>query len=127
MSHSWPTQPYPYDNLVKIHTWFSEQLALLAGKLQSHDELGGSVLDNSVILVCSENAEGSHTKTNMPFLLLGSAGGHFRTGRHVQCGNVPHNRLLLSLAGAFGLPGPEGSTDYFGDPEFAGGPIPGLT
>lgn len=127
MSHSWPTQPYPYDNLVKIHTWFSEQLALLAGKLQSHDELGGSVLDNSVILVCSENAEGSHTKINMPFLLLGSAGGHFRTGRHVQCGNVPHNRLLLSLAGAFGLPGPEGSTDYFGDPEFAGGPIPGLT
>ena len=92
---------------------------MLAGKLQSHDELGGSVLDNSVILVCSENADGSHSKVNMPFLLLGSAGGHFRTGRHVQCGGVPHNRLLLSLSEAFGLPGPEGSTDYFGDPELA--------
>ena len=34
---------------------------------------------------------------------------------------------MANLAGAFGLPGPEGSTDYFGDPEFAGGPIPGLT
>jgi len=127
MSHSWPTQPYPYDNLVKIHTWFTEQIAMLAGKLQAHEELGGSVLDNSVILVCSENAEGSHTKVNMPFLLLGSAGGHFKTGRHVQCGGAPHNRLLLSLAGAFGLPGPDGSSDYFGDPDFGGGPLSGLT
>ncbi len=127
MSHSWPTQPYPYENLVKIHTWFSEQLAMLAGKLDAHDELGGSVLDNSVILVCSENAEGSHTKTNMPFLLLGGAGGHFRTGRHLQFGGVPHNRLLLSIAGAFGLGGPDGSLDHFGDPDFGGGPLPGLT
>lgn len=128
MSHSWPTQPYPYDNLVKIHTWFAEQLAMLAGKLQAQSELGGSVLDNSVILVCSENAEGSHTKVNMPFLLLGSAGGHFRTGRHVQCGGVPHNRLLLSVANAMGLAtGPEGSPDTFGDPDFGGGPIAGLT
>ncbi|HEY0138435.1 MAG TPA: DUF1552 domain-containing protein [Nannocystis sp.] len=127
MSHSWSAQPYPYDNLVKIHTWFSEQIAMLCGKLQAHDELGGSVLDNSVILVCSENAEGSHTKVNMPFLLIGSAGGHFRTGRHVQCGGAPHNRLLLSLAEAFGLPGPDGSPDHFGDPDFGGGPLSGLT
>jgi hypothetical protein len=126
MSHSWPTQPYPYDNMVKIHTWFSEQVALLAGKLQAQEELGGSVLDNSVILVCSENAEGGHTKTNMPFLTIGSAGGHFRTGRHVQFSGVPHNRLLLSIANAFGLEGPEGP-DHFGDPEFGGGPLPGLT
>lgn len=127
MSHSWSTQPYPYDNLVKIHTWFAEQIAMLATKLDAHDELGGSVLDNSVILVCSENAEGSHTKTNMPFLLIGSAGGHFKTGRHVQCGGAPHNRLLLSLAEAFGLPGPDGSPDSFGDPDFGGGPLSGLT
>lgn len=128
MSHSWPTQPYPYDNLIKIHTWFAEQLAMLAGKLQAQSELGGSLLDNSVILVCSENAEGSHTKVNMPFLLIGSGGGHFRTGRHVQCGGVPHNRLLLSVANAMGVAtGPEGSADTFGDPDFGGGPIAGLT
>ena len=89
--------------------------------------LGGSVLDNSVILVYSENAEGGHTKVNMPFLLIVSGGGHFKTGRHVQCGGAPHNRLLLSIAGAFGLPGPDGSPDHFGDPDFGGGPLSGLT
>lgn len=85
------------------------------------------MLDNSVILVCSENAEGGHTKVNMPFLLIVSGGGHFKTGRHVQCGGAPHNRLLLSIAGAFGLPGPDGSPDHFGDPDFGGGPLSGLT
>ncbi|AUX24433.1 hypothetical protein SOCEGT47_049710 [Sorangium cellulosum] len=112
----------------KIHTWFAEQLAYLLGKLDSYKEGDRSLLDNTVVLWVTEISESTqHALTNMPFLLAGSAGGVFRTGRFVDYlangGRArQHNDLLVTIANAMGT-----DDTTFGDPEFSTGPLPGLT
>lgn len=129
MSHAWPTMPHPWEALVTIHTWFSQQIAMLAGKLAAQQEVGGSVLDNSSIFVVSEIAEGNHSKLNIPFLLLGGMGGAFKTGRHLAFSGdgIPHNRILVSLMQGMGVEaGPSGEAGLFGNPMLGKGPVPGL-
>jgi hypothetical protein len=43
----------------------------------------------------------SHTHDNIPFVLVGG-GANFKMGRAVKYSKVPHNRLLMSFAHAFG-------------------------
>ena len=65
-------------------------------------------------------AGNSHTLNNIPFVLLGG-GLDFKTGRSLKQakGGVPHNRLLLALAHAFGH-----RIKTFGNPDFCGaGPL----
>jgi hypothetical protein len=52
----------------------------------------------------------------IPFLLIGSCGGYFKTGRAVRYSKVPHNKLLATICNAmdvpvtsFGAPGYEGT------------------
>jgi hypothetical protein len=62
----------------------------------------GSLLDNTTILWTNELGKGnSHTLENIPFVLIGGGLG-FQMGRSLKFKNVPHNRLLLSLAHGFG-------------------------
>jgi hypothetical protein len=59
----------------------------------------------------------------MPFVLAGSAGGHFRTGRYIsQASETAHNKLLVSLMNAMGIEG-----DTFGNPDYGTGSIADLT
>ncbi|HSQ63338.1 MAG TPA: hypothetical protein VLM85_08990 [Polyangiaceae bacterium] len=39
----------------------------------------------------------------IPYVLAGSAGGSFKTGRHVQCNGRPPNDLYVSIQNAFGI------------------------
>jgi hypothetical protein len=65
----------------------------------------------------------SHSHTEIPFMLLGSAGGRLRTGRYLQFGSQPHNRLLVSLLQVMGV-----DATTFGHRDFGGGgPLAGLT
>jgi hypothetical protein len=60
------------------------------------------MLDHTTILWTNELGKGnSHTLDNIPFVLVGGGLG-FKTGRSLRFQNVPHNRLWLSLAHAFG-------------------------
>ncbi|WP_104987131.1 DUF1552 domain-containing protein [Sorangium cellulosum] len=126
ISHQWDTAGKAQYS--KIHTWFAEQLAYLLGKLDSYAEGDHTLLDNTVVLWVTEISESTqHALTNMPFLLAGSAGGVFRTGRFIDYlanGGSPrqHNDLLLTIANAMGT-----NDTSFGDPEFSSGPLPGLT
>jgi hypothetical protein len=90
--------------LTKINIWVCEQLAALARKLDAMPEPGGegTMLDHTTILWTNELGKGnSHTLDNIPFVLVGGGLG-FKTGRSLRFQNVPHNRLWLSLAHAFG-------------------------
>ena len=101
--------------LIKINHWFCEQLAYLAKRLSETPEPGGqgSLLDNTLIVWTNELGKGnSHTLDNIPFVLVGG-GLDFKMGRSMKFPNVPHNRLLLSLAHGFGH-----RITKFGDPEF---------
>ena len=90
--------------LVKINTWFAGEIAHLLGRLQATPEPGGggTLLDHTLVVWANELGKGnSHTLDNIPFVLLGGGAG-FRMGRSLKLEGVPHNRLHLALAHAFG-------------------------
>lgn len=108
-----------YPDKIKADIWMYEQVARLAKNLDSAVEGTGTALDNSVIAVGNDMAEGSsHYIAGIPFVLIGSCGGYFKTGRTVKLGNwanktgeywkgdsnVPHNKLLASLSNAMDVP-----------------------
>ena len=80
----------------------------------------GSMLDNTTIVWTNELGKGnSHTLDNTPFVLVGN-GLDFKMGLSKKLGKIPHNRLLLSFAHAFGH-----RIEKFGNPDFCGaGPLP---
>ena len=109
--------------LTLINTWYASQLALLIDRLKSYPEGGGTLFDNTVVLWCNELGEGaSHTRNDIPFVLAGKLGGHFRTGRFLQFSGRPHNDLLVSLINAFGI-----NKTSFGNAAYCKGALPGLT
>ena len=124
LSHESDDKTEAQDKLVKINTWYCQQMAYLAERLANTPEPGGggSLLDNTLIVWTNELGKGnSHTLDNIPFVLVGG-GLDFSMGRSIQYPKLPHNRLLLSLAHGFGH-----TIDRFGNPDFSGGPLPELT
>lgn len=125
LSHSSDNDKPAQEKLTKINKWFCEQLAYLVKKLADTPEPGGpgSLLDNTVVLWTNELGQGnSHTLDNTPFVMVGG-GFDYRMGRSLKFGRTPHNRLLMSLAHAFGH-----HIDRFGNPDFCKeGPLTGLT
>lgn len=121
LSHEPDSNSKAVEKLTKINRWFCEQLAYLAKRLSETPEPGGSgsLLDNTLIVWTNELGKGnSHTPDNIPFVLVGG-GLDFKMGRSLKLPNVPHNRLLLSLAHGFGH-----HVKTFGKPEFCGaGPL----
>lgn len=107
-----------------INTWYASQLASLIDRLKAIPEGDGTVFDNTVILWTNEQSRGNnHDRRDMPYVLAGSAGGFFNTGRYVQFpSETAHNHLLISLLHSMGV-----DTDTFGDASYGTGPLSGLT
>jgi hypothetical protein len=125
LSHHEDSKTESQDKLIKINKWYCEQLAYLARRLAETPEPGGngSLLDNTTLIWTNELGKGnSHTLDNIPFVLVGG-GLDFKMGRSLKYRRQPHNRLLLSLAHAFGH-----EIKTFGNPNFCGdGPLTDLT
>lgn len=115
LSHEPDSNEDAYEKLIRINTWYCEQVAYLAKRLAATPEPGGegSLLDNTTIVWTNELGKGnSHTRDNIPFVMVGGGLG-FKTGRALDFGRVPHNRLLMTLCSAMGHP-----VDSFGNPDF---------
>ena len=109
--------------LIDINNWFATEFAYLLDKMRAVDEGECSLLDNTVVVWCNELSGGAaHSRSDMCYVLAGSCGGHFRTGRHLQYGGDPHNNLLVSLARAMDL-----DVDTFGNAAYCTGALPNLT
>ncbi len=125
LSHKPDKDKASQDKLTKINKWFCTQVAYLARRLQETPEPGGpgSLLDNTTIIWTNELGKGnSHTLNDIPFVLVGN-GLNFKMGRSIHYRRQPHNRLLVSLANAFGH-----KIKSFGNPNYAsGGALPQLT
>ena len=82
-------------------------------KLQAtKDTDGRSVLDNSMIVYGSGNADADrHTHTDLPVILAGQGGGSLRSGRWLDLRSQPMSNLLLAIANRMGLH----DVDQFGD------------
>ena len=124
LSHEPDTNEPAYEKLIKINTWYCEQVAYLAKRLAETPEPGGegSMLDNTTLVWTNELGKGnSHTRDNIPFVLIGGGLG-FKMGQALDFKKVPHNRLLLSFCEAMGYP-----EKSFGNPDFCSdGPLTGL-
>ncbi|WP_428268474.1 DUF1552 domain-containing protein [Haliangium sp.] len=124
LAHKSDTDLKKVEQNTAINNWHARQLAYFIQKLKDIPEGDGSVFDNTVILWTDEQARGNnHDRRNMPYVIAGSAGGHFSTGRYITQGSaIGHNRLLVSLMNSMGVEGNVFNTDKYGVD-----PISGLT
>lgn len=125
LSHEPDSNEEAFEKLIKINTWYCEQVAYLAKRLAEIPEPGGegSMLDNTTIVWTNELGKGnSHTRDNIPFVIVGGGLG-FKTGQAIDFKEVYHNRLLMTFCAAMGHP-----VDSFGNPDFCGdGVLSGLS
>lgn len=127
--------------LSKCHTWYAQQVANFATKLNGFNEGGGTVLDHSLILYGNELGNPSgHSNLGVPTVVVGGVNGKWRMGRYLKLrttsdqqalGNwsgsgqkapntIAHNKLLVSIAQAF-----EQDVTTFGQADYMG-PMTGL-
>ena len=101
-------------------TWFVDQLAALLELLESRPEGGGTMLDHTLVVLCTEVCDGNtHQHDDMPIVLAGGAGGAIRGGRLLDVGTRRHGDLWVSVAQAMG-------EDLWRFGDSSSGPIPGL-
>lgn len=83
--------------------WFVEQFAYLLGELKKRPDGDGTMLDSSVVMLCTEVCDGNtHLHDNMPFIVAGRAGGRINPGRLLQTNGTRHGALLGALAQSMG-------------------------
>src|SRR6478735_5524571 len=126
ISHDFASSGSNYLAYNAIQTWYAEQVAYFLGKLDSYREGDRTLLDNTVVLWATEIGESTqHDLTLMPYVLAGSAGGAFSTGRYLDFSGArkDNNQLLVSIARAVGAT----ELNSFGDASGATGPLSVLT
>jgi hypothetical protein len=118
------------EGITEIQRWYSGQLAYFVDRLKAYgDAGGGTVFDSTVILSTNEYGHPDHTHDAIPYVLLGSCGGHFKTGRcftyntsiYRQEYRTFHGGILSAIQNAMGVAGD------FGDPMWANAALPELT
>lgn len=124
LSHGDGSKPDVRARFAKVRRWQMEafeQHLLRALAMPDPLDAAHSVLDNTLILLCSELADGSMHNTNtktmylgngqttvstqLPFVTLGGAGGALKSGQLLTFDNRPHTDLLASVCEAMGVPG----------------------
>ncbi len=128
-SHFGETNSSVAADFVKLQNYFMGEITYLIQKLASTPEGDGStLLDNTLVMVCSELGDSNkHDHVRVPFLLAGKGGGALNTGRLLNYAgrnngqNEPHTKLLVSIANAMGV-----AIDSFGYVGHGAGPLSGL-
>lgn len=109
---------------LKTNQYHAQQFAYLLRQLQAIEEAGGTLLDHSLLLFCSNLFDGDkHEAEKMPFVLAGGGGGTLRTGRVIDVRKRPEKErracsLYLSLMDRMGVRVPR-----FGDTSQRLGPL----
>jgi hypothetical protein len=101
---------------LKTNQFHTEQFAYLLGRMKDIDEGGQSLLDNSMLMFCSNFFDGDlHQADHMPILLAGKGGGSLQPGqvldfKEQDADNRRACSLYLSLMDRMGV-----SVPRFGD------------
>jgi len=92
---------------IKIRQYNSRMLVRLMEQLESVPEGSGTMMDNTLIVYTSNNADKQHTNgATWPVMLLGNCHGAFKTGRFTQLdGKRPINALYTSILRSAGVQG----------------------
>ena len=105
--HNLGHMPQPNNPIwIKIRQYNSRMLVKMVQELESVREGSGTMMDNTLIVYTSNNADKQHTSgATWPVMLLGNCGGAFKTGRFTQLdGKRPINALYSTLLNASGVP-----------------------
>jgi hypothetical protein len=130
------------DMIAQIDTWYAGKYARLVNLLDSIGEGDGTLLDNTATLWLPELSDGAaHNLNNLPIMIAGSAGGYLKQGAAVNVegrdigvgnsegscvnggdigntgssgGNVPINKLYVTLMNAVGCKEDGGPVTKFG-------------
>jgi hypothetical protein len=128
--------------IAQIDGWYAGKYARLVNLLDSIGEGDGTLLDNTATLWLPELSDGAaHNLNNLPILIAGSAGGYLKQGAAVNVegraigvgnsegscqnggnigntgsagGNVPINKLYVTLMNAVGCQENGGPVTKFG-------------
>jgi hypothetical protein len=108
------------EKVAQINTYHMVQFAGWIEKLKASKEGDASLLDNSMIVYGAGLSDGNrHLHEDLPTLVAGKAGNHFKTGRRiVYRRETPMCNLFLTMMDRMGVP-----TEEFGD---STGPLEGL-
>jgi len=104
--------PDKMDRLVRIQAFHTSTFNYFLEKLDSMEEAGGTVLDNSIILYGSNMSNSDkHNNDPLPSAVFGLGGGTIKGGQHLAYPqDTPHANLLLTLLNRAGIP-----EESFGD------------
>lgn len=90
---------------VKMKRWFAQRFAELIQSLAARPYAGSTLLDHTIVLLCSELGDGNaHDHKAVPFVLAGGRAAGLRTGRALNFTNTnkgeneSHAKLLVSIA-----------------------------
>ncbi|HEU4780390.1 MAG TPA: DUF1552 domain-containing protein [Steroidobacteraceae bacterium] len=99
-----------------IDRWYMQRLAGFLEKMQNTEDVDGkSLLDHSMILYGSGNADGNrHTHEDLPIVLAGGGSGVLKPGRFIKASGVPITNLFLTMADGMGAKGVESHGDSTG-------------
>ena len=105
--HNLGHMPQPDNEIwVKIRQYNCRMLVKLVEQLESMPEGNGTMMDHTLIVYTSNNADKQHTGgQNWPFMLLGNCGGTIKSGQFTQLdGKRPINAMYATLLHAIGAP-----------------------
>ena len=92
---------------IKIRQYNSRMLVKIMEELESVPEGSGTMMDNTLIVYTSNNADKQHTNgANWPVMLLGNCDGIFKSGCFTQLdGKRPINALYATILRSVGVSG----------------------
>jgi len=101
------------EDWLKVNQFFLEQMAYIAGRLDSIQEGERTALDNSMLMLCSSMLNGHHDANKLPVVMIGGGGGRIQGGQNLDYLDKPDRqmcRLYLSMMDKMGV-----HVDRFGD------------
>ena len=101
------------EDWLKVNQFFLEQVAYIAQRMENIQEGERTLLDNSMLMLCSSMMSGHHNANELPVIMLGNAGGQIKTGQtlnYLDNENRQMCRLYLSMMNKMNV-----KIDSFGD------------
>ncbi|WP_434041597.1 MULTISPECIES: DUF1552 domain-containing protein [Sorangium] len=104
----------PGRQITRLQAYFAGEFRYFVEKLKSLSDGEFSLLDNTAAVLCTQNgssqlgsaqnfAETDHPPQHAPFVVAGSCGGAWTTGRLLDAGGRNHNDVYVSIARAIGM------------------------
>jgi hypothetical protein len=92
-----------------VERWFFDRFAAMLAQMRSVPEEGGTMLDNTVVIIGNCMQEGDNRDSQkMPWMLAGNCGGYFNSGNCLPSAGHPIASVMAGICEAMDLKHPYG-------------------